>query len=863
MARWFYCIFLVTAAQLYIPESLVSAENQSITVVRTAESVKIDGVLSEQIWQRPGFTGISQADPDQGEPCTQKSEIWFAYDDGAIYFAAKYYDTNPDSIMARLVRRDFIWGDPSDGCVLYLDPYHDHRNGYFFYVSAAGTLADGIIENDVKQPNDITWDAVWDGASHLDPDGWTIEMKIPFSQLRFKEGASQVWGVDVERYISRRNETDMIAYTPRNDSRFVSRFPDLVGLEGMTPSARFEALPYVTARTERIGNDHRDPFRHRERYIPGAGLDLKAGLGSSLTLDGTINPDFCQVEVDPANVNLTDVETLYEEKRPFFIEGVGIFRFGQGGSNNIVSFNWNEPNIFYSRRIGRTPQRGISGSDPASHYFTDIPGITRILGAGKISGRLGSDWKIGALLALTNREHAEIDENGARSNIEIEPLTYYGVFRAQRDYHSGMQGLGVLSTYTRRVYDDEALRNFTNKDALVAAIDGFTFLDDEKTYVVSGWSAVSNVSGNQTRLTALQRNSGHYFQRPDVGYLGVDSTATSLTGYAGRVMLNKNRGQWIFNTAAGFINPKFEVNDLGSSVYSDVINLHFYTSYRWNTPTKYYQYTGLNAAAYANFDFGGNNTLQGYYFSSYLTLPSYYGANFSVTYYPASMNARLTRGGPLTRNPKSRQVNISMFTDLRDWWVLQAGGSIRTGDAAVINTAFASLELKATETLTLSVGPTLTEEVNRAQYMNSYPEASALETYGRQYLFARLDRYTLAADIRADWIISPKLSFQVYIQPYITTGQYSDFKTLVRPRSFSFASFQYSGNPDFNYISLQGNAVLRWEYLPGSVLYVVWTQSRLDDRYYGDFQFGNSMDRMLRVRPDNILMLKLSYWFGM
>jgi hypothetical protein len=856
-------IFLLVVLATSSYSETVSTKEIIIQTVRTNEPMHTDGKLTEAVWQRPGFKGLVQQDPDQFTAPSQQSEVWFAHDNEAIYFAAKYTDTCPDSIMARLVRRDFIWGDPSDGCVLYLDPYHDHRNGYFFYVSAAGTLADGVIQNDVKQPNDLTWDAVWEGVSHLDSDGWTVEMKIPFSQLRFQEASSQVWGVDVERFISRRTETDMIAFTPRNENGFTSRFPDLVGLENITPPARLEVLPYVTGRAERIGTNALDPFNRMERYIPSAGLDLKAGLGSSLSLNGTVNPDFCQVELDPASVNLTDVETIYEEKRPFFTEGVGIFQFGQGGANNFYAFNWTDPNIFYSRRIGRSPQRPVNGNDPSSNYYMDTPGSTRILGAGKISGALGDDWKVGMVHALTKKEHAEVNDNGRRSELEIEPMTYYGVVRAQRDFNTGEQGLGVLATYTGRMYDDNALREYLNSDALVFAADGWTFLDKEGTYVFTGWAAASRVSGSTDRMIALQRSSGHYFQRPDASYLGVDSSAASLSGYAGRFAVNKNRGRWIFNTTVGFMSPEFEINDLGSSAFSDLINAHFFTSYRWNTPTEYYLSTGISAATFFNYDFGGNKTAQGFWFQAFLNLPSSYGGYISLTYNPETYNGRLTRGGPLTLNPASSQVSVNFYSDFRDWWVVSLYGLVKTGDALETRTINASLELKVSTTLTLSIAPAFTKEINQAQYYTVVTDPIASETFGKSYLFAHLDRNTLSTDIRVDWIMTPKLSFQVYIQPYITTGKYTDYKSLVRPRSFQFNPYVFSGNRDFNYIAFQGNAVLRWEYLPGSTLYLVWTQSRADDQYLGDFQFGNSMDRMFQTKPDNIIMLKLSYWFGM
>ncbi len=884
-----YFFFILLFSLSYLSAEENNTSTKKIIAVRLQDRVTVDGILSENAWKRPGFTELTQQEPTQGVAPTQRSEVWFAYDDEAIYFAAKYYDNNPDSIVARLVRRDFIWGDPSDGCVLYLDSYRDKRNGYFFYVSAAGTLADGLIENDVKQPNDLSWDAVWEGVPHIDKDGYSVEMKIPYSQLRFKEGDSQQWGINVERYISRRNETDMIAYTPRNENGFTSRFPDLVGIEGITPSARFETLPYITGKAEFIGNDSNDPFNPGHKYLPGFGLDVRAGLGSSLTLNGTINPDFGQVEVDPAIVNLTDVEYSFQEKRPFFTEGVNIYRFGNGGTNNNPSFNWPGVNIFYSRRIGRSPQ----GSLPIYDY-ADIPGGTHILGAAKISGSVFDGWKVGTIHALTRREFAEIDYQGSRSDVEIEPLTYYGVFRTQRDFNGGQQGIGLLSTFTNRFFKDDNLKYNIHKDAFVVGADGWTFLDGDRTYVVTGWLGLSRVSGDENKMISLQRSAGHYFQRPDVDYINVDSNATSLTGYAGRFMLNKNRGQFTFNAAVGFLSPKFEVNDLGFGSYSDLINAHFLMSYRWNEPTSLYQWAGVNAATFANFDFGGNKTAYGYFVGTYITLRDiYYGGNINMTYNPYTYNARRTRGGPFTLNPISRIFNLNLFTDNREWWVLNVGGSLRTGDDAESKYFYTTLEFKVTPTLTLSVGPELYRDNYKAQWVTAFNDAAAADTYGKRYIFANLDQTTLVADIRADWILSPKLSFQVYFQPLIASGNYYDYKSLKKPKTFNFLKFgdegstfgesvtesgdilytldadgngpsnPYTiGNPNFNYISLRGSAVLRWEYLPGSALYFVWTQNRQEVDPTGEFQFGNSMNRLFDVKPDNIFMLKLTYWFG-
>jgi hypothetical protein len=496
---------------------------KTVEAERVNEKINIDGILSENAWKRPGFTQLLQQEPNQGNQPTQKTEVWIAYDDDALYFACKLYDNNPDSILARLVRRDFVYGDPSDGVILYLDSYGDKRSGYLFYVNAAGSMADGILLNDNKQ-TDLSWDAVWEGVSRIDKDGYTVEMRIPFSQLRFKESAQQVWGVNVERFISRTAETDMIAYTPRNENGFASRFPELRGIEGITPSTHLELLPYTTGKAEYGVNDPNNPFNPGHKYSPGLGLDIRAGLGNSLTLNGTINPDFGQVEVDPAVVNLTDVETVFQEKRPFFTEGVNIYQFGNGGTNNTWNFNWSDPRIFYSRRIGRAPQ----GQLPANDY-ADVPNGTHILGAAKISGRIFNDWQIGTIQSLTQREFGDIQLNGVRSEFQVEPLTYYGVFRIRRDFNQGLQGLGLLSTYTNRFFNDADLRNTINKDAFVAGADGWTFLDGDRTYVLTGWSAVSRIAGDRQRMIDLQNSPTHYFQRPDANYVNVDSSATSLS----------------------------------------------------------------------------------------------------------------------------------------------------------------------------------------------------------------------------------------------------------------------------------------------------------------------------------------------
>jgi hypothetical protein len=532
---------LPTAALSTESPDTLSTQHIQVHAVRLAEPIILDGVLAEGVWKSPdAVIAFYQREPDEGKPASERTEVRVAYDDDAIYIGARMFDSAPDSIVARLGRRDVQTN--SDELDVFIDPYHDHRDGFYFGVNAAGTLLDGVLYND--EWSDNSWDGVWEGKAHIDDQGWVVEMRIPFSQLRFKNQTVYTWGINFERDIGRKNERSFVVFTPKNGSGFVSRFPDLVGIERIEPPHRFEVLPYLTTRAEYTDHSMGDPFNSGSKYIPGTGADLKIGLGGNLTLDGTINPDFGQVEVDPAVVNLSDAETFFQEKRPFFIEGATTFDFGHGGSNNFWSFNWWEPTLFYSRRIGRAPQGELPSYD-----YADIPIGTHILGAAKLTGKVADSWNIGAIQALTGREYADFQSSGVRSHQEVEPLTYYGVGRAQRDFNDGRQGVGVLTTLALRNFSGQSLRDQINSSALVTGLDGWTFLDSDKTYVLTGWTALSRVAGNRTQMIALQESSRHYFQRPDATEVHVDSAATSLTGYAGRFMINKQKGNVVLNTA--------------------------------------------------------------------------------------------------------------------------------------------------------------------------------------------------------------------------------------------------------------------------------------------------------------------------
>lgn len=873
------CIISIWSRFIFANDSSAS-KSSFVTAFKTNEKIIIDGKLDEKIWTiAVPASDFIQHDPLEGTKASEKTEVFIAYDYDALYVGAVLYDSSPDSIVARLARKDVSTNDDIFG--VFLDPYHDKRSGYYFGVSAAGNQYDGVLYND--RWDDESWDAVWESAVEINHQGWICEFRIPFSQLRFKKNEKQIWGINFRRDISRRNEIDYLVYVPKNEYAFVSRFYELVGLESINDDTNIELLPYITTKAEYLKHAADDPFNDGSRYSHGIGVDLKMSLGSNLKLNATINPDFGQVEIDPAVINLGDVETFFEEKRPFFTEGFTIFNFGQGGATNYWGFNWGNPIFFYSRRIGRVPQGSIPEAD-----YSDVPVGTHILGAAKLTGKIGDNWNIGTIHAIINKEFAEIQINEEKSKVEVEPLTYYGVIRTQKEFSEGAQGLGGIATFTSRSLKNSRIENELNKNAFTAGIDGWVFLDSSKSWVFAGAAGYTLIQGTKERLLDLQQNSQHYLQRPDAVNFQLDSNAASLNGYEGRFVINKQKGNFFFNSAFGFISPGFDVNDVGFLYRADVINSHIGAGYFWNEPTDSYRYLELGGAVFGNWDFDGNRNGGGIFHFGSLQFLNYYWLNWQVGLYPASVSNRLTRGGPLTLSPDGMEINLSANSDNRKNIVFRLnyslGGRFDYPFSHQINP---EIEFRPASNILLSISPFYSFDKEFSQWVDAYDDPTAINTFNKRYVFAELVQHTVGAGIRLNWTFTPKLSLQLYVQPLISSGDYKNFKELALPRTFKFNRYNISeteavkeeffvdpdangpssgfmiDNPDFNYKSLRGNAVLRWEYWPGSVVYLVWTQSRSNEETIGEFQLRKSFTRLFNEKPDNIFLLKFTYWFSM
>jgi hypothetical protein len=853
-----------------------------MTAVRASGPVSIDGRLDEGDWRsaKPG-TDFIQRDPDEGKPATERTEIRVLYDDSAIYIGARMFDSEPAKIARRLTRRDGDTDGVADRIIIGFDPLHDHLTGAMFFVTAAGSIGDGVLYNDSDE--DETWDGVWDAAVTIDDEGWCAEMRIPFSQLRFTAAEHQVWGLHAVRVIQRKNEESWWAFIPKKEDAIVSKAGELDGLDGIKNRRHVEVLPYATARAESLGTaEPGDPFNDGRQGSAGAGLDLKWGVSTNMTLDATVNPDFGQVEVDPAVVNLTAFETFYEEKRPFFIEGSQAFnQFGRNGASGYMGFNRTNPTLFYSRRIGRVPQGAAPGD------YVDRPSATTILGAAKLTGKTSRGWTMNFIDGVTGREFADTATGDQRARIEVEPLTNYLAGRVRRDVGQ-RAGFGMLATAVNRDLGDPALQAQLAGSAVVLGADGHYFFTGKRDYVVTGSLSTSRVAGSTAAIARLQRSSARYYQRPDATHISFDPNATELSGWNLQTDFNKNNGNIRPNASYWAVSPGFEVNDLGYATSADRQGGHLALVLLKQTPDAFSRRRQAFFAKWNTWNFAGDPLGDGYFASFNTTFHNYW--SFDVTAHGGrwTYSDRLTRGGPIMRAPGFADISAEIEGDDRKpvEWSLEGNYETRP-DGSWSGQGEIRFTFKPLPALSFSVGPSLMRGVTATQYVRTVTDSAVTATYGKRYVFAAIDQTEAGMETRINLILSPTMSLQAYIQPLFSVGHYSGFKEAAQPRTYDFIRYGEDGgtitfdpeagayrvrpavgspfvipNPDFDFTSLRVNAVYRWEFKPGSTLYVVWTQQREDETTDGRFAFNQDLSRMMRAPGDNVFMVKVSYWFS-
>jgi hypothetical protein len=768
------------------------------------------------------------------------------YDDHNIYVAIRAIDSSVANITVRSGRRDQFIGDVVG---INFDSYHDHRTGFEFNLTAAGQKIDLVLTN---LNWDVNWNAVWSGKTAFEDSAWTAEYRIPLSQLRYSSDSVQVWGMHAWRWIERFQEESDWEPQSSTGPGALYLFGELQGLAGLPASRRIEIMPYAVTRLKTFPRDARNPFASSGReWFGGVGADAKIGLSSSFTADLTINPDFGQVEADPSVMNLTAFETFYDERRPFFLEGRTIF-----------NVDYDDGSLFYSRRIGRPPS--YSPDVPAG-AFIDMPGNTTIYSAVKVSGKTADGLAIGVLQSLTAQEYATIDSAGIRRETGVEPLASYTYARIQQDYDNSTTVLGGAFGMVNRSINDPALDILT-QDAITGGIDLFHQWAD-KEYFLDVRLIGSVVNGSATSIGLLQRSSARYFQRPDAGYVDVDSTRTSLAGHGGSIRIGKgSKGLWRYATGIRWRSPGLEINDLGFMQQVDVIVQENSLSYFLNQPAGIFRTYSFKLNESNTWDFGGTYHVSEVTLDCELQFLNLWGAEVFAGYRSAGIDTRLLRGGPAMRVPSVWTASVYARTDnsvavvgsvhMSSSWTNDDGGNEWSLEPALTVTPH--------QTLRLSAGLEFAGTRNDLQYVDGDHAGGATP-----YMLGQVDQHTVIATLRADYCITPELTIQYYGSPFSSVGRFSDYKTVTSARADRYADRfvripdPLAGQgPDFAFSQFRSNLVARWEFQPGSNVYLVWSQDRTAFEMPGDPSAGTTLWNLRRVAPENVVMLKFSYWFA-
>ncbi len=847
----------------------------------TPHAPSIDGKLDDPAWEHGDwYSDFVQFHPYEGQSPTEQTAFKILYDDSHLYIAVRCYDSQPKTIERRLSRRDTTSGDY---VMVFLDSLHDLRTSYCFAVNAAGVKADQILPDDNFDENsvDLSWDPIWEAKTAIDEQGWTAEIKIPFSQLRFSTRGEQVWGLEVGRELFRKSEISLWQPIPKEAPGWTSQFGELRGMTGLKPPRQVEIMPYTVGRLRSYPAEPGNPFlTGREKNLLG-GLDGKVGLTHDLTLIFTLNPDFGQVEADPSEINLTAYETYFEEKRPFFVEGQNITNYRLTGGDGDFSYD----NLFYSRRIGRAPQLY-----PETPGFCSLPTSTTILGAFKLSGKTKSGWSIGAMEALTSREKASLydPEAGVYGSEIAEPLTNYSAFRLSKDYRQGATVVGAIFTAVNRNLEGTA-ESFLHRSAYSGGFDLYHSWKDRQ-YYFSMKLVGSGVFGSQEAIQRTQMSSVHYFHRPDADYLTSDPSRRSLYGHGGSVDFGRVGGsRLMFSTGVTWRSPGLELNDVGFLRSADVAMQYLWLGYRFYKPFSIFRNLNINFNQWMGWNFGGERIFAGGNVNSWMQFKNYWSLSFGINRQFSGLSQSALRGGPLLRAAPGWIIWNNIQTDGRKKLRLAIQTQWRQADN--------------NDNLMLNIGPQITYVPVPAFNLSLRPSYSYFRTelqyvstvdYGaeKRYLVGKIEQKTLSMVVRLNLSLTPDLSLQFYGMPFISAGKYSRFKMITDPRAREWAEryhlfgdgeitydgqtaiykidengdglTDYSfGNPDFNFRQFRSNLVLRWEYRPGSTLFLVWSQGRTDYGSSGMLDFENDLSSLFTSKPDNVFLIKFSYNFNL
>lgn len=857
----------------------------------------IDGLLEDEVWKSVDWSsGFIERQPNEGENPKNQTSFKILYDEKNIYIAFRCHDSEPEKIVRRLTRRD---GFDGDWVEVNIDSYNDKRTAFSFTINAAGVIGDEFITNNGNNW-DSNWNPIWYAKTNIDGEGWTAEMKIPLSQLRFGDKAVHEWGLQFTRYDFRHQERSNWKFIPQNTAGWVSNFGVLEGITDIQPQKQIEIQPYVLAQTETFEEEEGNPYLTGSDSKMSVGLDAKIGITNDLTLDLAINPDFGQVEADPAALNLDGFQIFFSERRPFFIENRNIFDFQVTYAEAGGPFQ--QDNLFYSRRIGSSPHGWAQNVDEDNEYV-NTPSNTTILGAAKFSGKTKNGTSIGILESVTQREIASISDGNNERKSLVEPLTSYFVGRVQQDFNKGNTYVGGILTATNRNLEGSYLQDFLHHSAYSGAVD-FMHRWKEQSWYVAATGILSAVNGTTDAITNTQSNFEHNYVRTDAEHLSVDTLATSLVGHGGTFRLGKVGGNFKFESGLTWRSPGVELNDIGFMRQADHITQFQWVGYRVVKPSKYLNNWRVNYNHWLVWDFSGRNTHIGFNVNAHAQLKNFWGGGMGSFYRHHDVDTRALRGGPSLRSTKGINHWWYVYSDsrkkvqfnLNGWNFWGAEKSSRSSGFDV------SLSAQPTRTLRVSLGPNYQLNKQALQYVQNIE----LDNGETRYINGSINNQTFGMSIRVNYTIRPNMTIQFYGQPFISRAEYSSFKyitdangatftdrfavydggdELIEPNQTTLNQIYYSENeytyyvdenrdnnidyefenPNFNYIQFRSNLVFRWEYIPGSTFFLVWTQG--NNFYEGTenpFEspiLTDMTNNLFENTAHNIFLVKFTYRF--
>ncbi len=877
-------LFVVLAASIINAQELNSTKEKRVYTTKSINSEnppKIDGLIDDTVWSIVDWSSdYTEFEPDNATAPSEQTKMKIIYDSKNLYVAFRCYEKEPSTIEKRMGRRDDF---PGDWVEINLGTLGDDRTGFSFTISASGVKGDEFISNNSNF--DDSWNPIWYVNTNIDGEGWTAELKIPLSQLRFSAEKEQVWGLQSTRRYFKKEERSTWQPLYPNPPGWVSEFGELRGITGLKPQKQLEIQPYSVAQLDTYEKEQGNPFRDGSDAKLTVGLDAKIGITNDLTLDLTVNPDFGQVDADPGAIALDGFEIFFQERRPFFVENKSIFDFQFGG---------NQDNLFFSRRIGRTPQ-GFTTLESRQGEFEDFPNNTTILGAAKFSGKTKDGWAIGFLESVTAKEFAKIDLNTDQSVLDglgqvgeprkelVEPLTNYLVSRVQKDFNNNNSYIGGIFTATNRNLDGNL--SFLRKDAYSSGID-FKHNWKERKYYAEGSAVISNVKGSAESIELTQRSITHLFQRVDADHVNVDSTKTSLTGSGGRFEIGKSGGgNWRYNVGGNWRSPELELNDIGFLRQADEVRQYFNIRRLFNKPTKWYRQANIGFSQFTTYDFEGNYNRIQYEIGGRVNLKNNWNINFGGAHKPRIFSNTNLRGGPRWRFSQENFAYLFVNTDQRKKVSVTAGHV--NSQAKQNNFSLRRYELgvnyQPINSLSLSLSTEYSKNPNKTQYVTT----SDFNGTAR-YINGEIDQETLSATLRVNYNINPNLTIQYYGQPFIFKAKYANFNYVNNPiarnlndriisyenNQVSFLNDNYSvdedldgtidysfGNPDFAFVQFRSNLVMRWEYIPGSEIFLVWSQGVTGSGDPSNDFSAIVENQLLNQKPQNTFLIKATYRF--